>query len=186
MNLGLTGPGKSIYLTYSFFCHQLPERSLFFYGPKSMYSLSEVQAVWPDSSNPLALRQFIGNPEFGWKVAWSDRMISMYTSIFLFGLIWFPLRRWIRPLPWWGFVLLILPMAIDGLSHFISDLWGIEQGFRQNNIWLVELTNNALPQNFYFGNALGSFNSWMRWITGALFGLGLVWFGFPYVDRAIR
>jgi hypothetical protein len=22
----------------------------------------------------------------------------------------------------------------------------------------------------------------MRWITGVLFGLGVVWFGFPYLD----
>jgi hypothetical protein len=31
------------------------------------------------------------------------------------------------------------------------------------------------------GNALGSFNSWMRLITGPLASLGIVWFVFPYL-----
>ncbi|HEY4690710.1 MAG TPA: hypothetical protein VIK33_15450 [Anaerolineae bacterium] len=32
------------------------------------------------------------------------------------------------------------------------------------------------------GNALGSFNSWMRLLTGALFGLASVWLAFPYAQ----
>lgn len=111
-------------------------------------------------------------------------MVAMYTSILFFGLLWWPLRRRIRPLGWWGFLLLLLPMAVDGITHFISDLWGIEQGFRQTNLWLAELTNYVFPESFYVGNALGSFNSWMRWLSGLLFGLGIVWFGFPYLDEA--
>ena len=182
MRLGWEDPAKAIYFLYSFLCHQLPERSIFLFGPKTMYSLEEIQSVWQDSLNPLILREFIGNSSMGWKVAWSDRMIAMYTSIFFFGLLWQPLRRRIQSLVWWGFILLMLPMVIDGTTHFISDLWGIEQGFRQTNLWLAELTNYSLPANFYAGNALGSFNSWIRWLSGLLFGLGLVWFGFPYLD----
>jgi hypothetical protein len=64
----------------------------------------------------------------------------------------------------------------------ISDLFGIGQGFRDSNAWLAVLTNQAFRAYFYAGDALGSFNSWMRWITGILFGLGIVWFGFPYLD----
>lgn len=75
-------------------------------------------------------------------------------------------------------------MALDGTTHFISDLAGIEQGFRQSNQWLAVLTSHALPTIFYVGNASGSFNSWMRWISGLLFGLGVVWFGFPYLLEA--
>ena len=184
MNWGWEGAGRGIYLLYSFFCHQLPERSLFLFGQQTMYPLNDVQSVWENSNNPLVLRQFIGNPAMGWKVAWSDRMISMYTSILFFGVSWWLFRDRIRPLTWWGLLLLLLPMAIDGTTHFISDLWGIEQGFRQNNVWLAEQTDHVLSDSFYIGNALGSFNSWMRWITGVLFGLGIVWFGFPYVDKA--
>jgi hypothetical protein len=34
------------------------------------------------TDNPLVLRQFVSSPELGWKVAWSDRMISLYTGAF--------------------------------------------------------------------------------------------------------
>ncbi len=59
MNFGWGGAGKVIYFIYSFFCHQLPERSFFFFGKKTMYSLSEIQAVWQNTTNPMILRQFI-------------------------------------------------------------------------------------------------------------------------------
>ncbi len=117
----------------------------------------------------------------GWKVAWSDRMISFYTSVWLFSVVWYPLRRRIKPLPWWGFVLLLLPMALDGGTHFLSDLAGIGNGFRDTNEWLVGLTNNSLSATFYAGDALGSFNSLMRLVTGLLAGLGIIWLAFPYL-----
>lgn len=75
-------------------------------------------------------------------------------------------------------------MAIDGTSHMISDLAGIGSGFRDSNNWLAGLTNNQFSSAFYAGDAWGSFNAWMRLISGALFGLGLVWFGFPYLDES--
>jgi len=184
MQIGWTGAGKLIYFIYSFFCHQLPERSYFFFGEKAMYSLSEIQAVWQDTTNPLVLRQFIGNETMGWKIAWSDRMISFYNSIWLFAAAWYPLRRKVKPLAWWGFVLLLLPLIADGGTHMVSDLAGIGQGFRDTNEWLAVLTNHAFPATFYAGDALGSFNSIMRFITGLLAGLGIVWLAFPYIFQA--
>lgn len=162
------------------------------FGDKAMFSLSEIQYAFQNTINPLVLRQFIGNSEMGWKVAWSDRMVSMYTSILIFAWIWhalskvegYPLRKKIKYLPLWGFLLLLMPMAIDGITHTISDFYGIGQGFRDSNAWLADMTNNIFPVTFYAGDALGSFNSWMRLITGVLFGLGIVWFGFPFVDEA--
>ena len=181
MNIGWSNAGKAIYLIYSFFCHQLPERSYFFFGQKTMYSLNEIQAIWQNTDNPFILRQFIGNETMGWKVAWSDRMISFYTSIWLFAVIWYPFRRKIKLLPWWGFALLLLPIAIDGGTHAISDLAGIGQGFRDTNTWLAVLTNQSFPVTFYAGDALGSFNSLMRFVTGLLAGLAIAWLAFPYV-----
>ncbi len=67
--------GKGIYFIYSFLCHQLPERSFFLFGPKLMYPLADILANWKETNNPLVLRQFVGNPALGWKVAWSDRMV---------------------------------------------------------------------------------------------------------------
>lgn len=183
MQIGWETGGHPIYSLYSFLCHQLPQRSLFLFGPKLMYSLGEIQTAWQDTINPVILRQFIGNSQMGWKVAWSDRMISMYTSILIFAWLWYPFRKRIMLLPWWGLVLFLIPMGIDGTTHMVSDFWGIGQGFRDSNSWLVVLTNHAFSNNFYTGDELGSFNSWMRWITGILFGLGIVWFGFPHLDE---
>jgi len=182
MHLGWTAPARVIYIIYSFLCHQLPQRSYFFFGSKVTYSLPEIQAAWRNTLDPLILRQFIGNPEMGWKVAWSDRMVSMFASLWLLGLLWWPLRHRLKFLPWWGLVLFLLPMTVDGTTHFISDLAGIGQGFRDSNVWLASLTNYSFPPGFYAGDAWGSFNSLMRLLTGVLFGLGIVWFGFPYLD----
>lgn len=181
MQMGWPGAGKGIYLIYSFFCHQLPERSFFWFGDKTMYSLGEIQAAWQNTVNPMILRQFIGNESMGWKIAWSDRMISFYTSVWFFAVLWYPLRRKIKPLSWWGVILLLLPIALDGGTHMLSDFAGIGQGFRDTNQWLAMLTNNSLPALFYAGDALGSFNSIMRLITGLLAGLGIVWLAFPYI-----
>ena len=182
MKIGWSSAGKAIYFIYSFFCHQLPERSFFLFGEKTMYTLSEIQSAWQDTINPMILRQFIGNAGMGWKIAWSDRMISFYTSIWIFAVVWSFFRRKIKPLPWWGFALLLLPIALDGGTHMISDLFGIGQGFRDSNQWLALLTNHSLPVSFYAGDAIGSFNSLMRLVTGLLAGLGIVWLAFPFLE----
>jgi uncharacterized membrane protein len=184
MHLGWDAPANAIYFIYSFFCHQLPERSYFLYGPQTTYSLAEIQAAWMDTINPLLLRKFTGTAAMGWKVAWSDRMSSFYGGVWLFGLLWWPLRRRIKSLPWWGLVLFLLPMALDGGTHVLSDLAGIGQGFRYTNLWLANLTHLTFSSSFYIGDALGSFNSWMRIITGLLAGLGLVWFAFPDIEES--
>jgi uncharacterized membrane protein len=184
MKIGWESPARIIYTFYSLLCHQMAQRSFFLFGTKTMYSMSEIQAVWPHNFDIFLLRRFIGTSELGWKVAWSDRMVSMYTSILLFGWIWYPLRRRVKLLPLWGFFLIILPMALDGISHVISDFAGIGQGFRYPNEWLAILTDNTFALSFYAGDALGSFNFWMRLLSGSLFGLGFVWLGFPYLDEA--
>lgn len=184
MKLGWTGAGNTIYAIYSTQCHQLPQRSYFLFGEKPMYSLAEVQAAWQNTSNPLILRQFIGNPQMGWKVAWSDRMVSMYTAIFFGGLLYWPLRKRLKPLPIWAYVFFALPMFIDGSTHMISDFAGIGNGFRDSNAWLATLSGNVFPVWFYAGDDLGSFNSWMRLLTGMLFGIGSVWLAYPYLEEA--
>lgn len=191
MYFDMSKAARAIYFIYGFFCHQLPQRSIFLFGPKVMYSLTEIQASWQDTTNPVVLRQFIGTPELGWKVAWSDRMVSMYASTLIFGLVWAFLHKLDRnwrlhlplQIPWWVLILLLFPMALDGTTHFLSDLAGIDQGFRYTNAWLATLTNNTLPLSFYVGDAIGSFNSWMRLFSGLSFGFGLVWFGFPYIEK---
>jgi uncharacterized membrane protein len=145
---GWVGGANVIYFIYSFVCHQLPERSYFLFGGKFTYSLPEIQAVWPEAAHPMLLRQFVGTTTMGWKVAWSDRMVSMYTSLWLSLVVGWALRRRLPALPLWGLILLALPMALDGTSHLLSDLAGIERGFREYNLWLVALTANRLPPAF--------------------------------------
>ena len=185
MRIGWKGAGSVIYFIYSFFCHQLPERSFFLFGSKFTYSLPEIQAAWQDTTDPIILRKFIGNPEMGWKVAWSDRMVSMFVSLWIFSLLWWPLRRRLPKLPVLGLVLFLLPITVDGATHFLSDLAGIGQGFRDTNLWLAALTHNTFRPEFYAGDAWGSFNSLMRLLTGLLFGLGVAWFLFPLLDGAV-
>ncbi len=183
IHFGFDGPAKLIYFIYSWLCHQLPERSFFLFGSKFTYSLSQIQNAWQNTNNPVILRQFIGNINFGWKVAWSDRMVSMFTSLWVFGIVWWLIRRKLKPLPWWGLLLFLLPMFLDGTSHLVSDLAGIGRGFRDTNLWLAVLTRYSLPNNFYAGDAWGSFNSLIRLLTGILFGMGIVWYTYPYMDR---
>lgn len=188
MQAGATGAGDALYFVYSFFCHQLPERSLFFFGPKPMYSLAEIGRVW-STENAMVLRQFVGNPEMGWKMAWSDRMISTYGGVWVGGLLYALLRRRSPRLSLVAWLVLgILPLGLDGASHMLNDVLAgtTGLGFRDTNAWLAALTGYALPASFYMGDALGSFNSWMRWITGLLFGLTTVFAVFPLVEPAMQ
>ena len=182
MHIGWSQAGRVLYFIYSFFCHQLPERSFFLFGRMPMYSLAQIQAAGAHTINPFLLLKFIGDAGMGWKVAWSDRMVSFYGSIWLFAVLWWPFRRKVRPLPWWGLALLLLPIVLDGATHAVSDIAGIGQGFRDANGWLAILTSHVFSATFYAGDALGSFNSWMRLVTGTLAGLGIVWFTFPHVE----
>lgn len=188
MYIGATNVADVIYGIYSLVCHQLPQRSLFLFGDKLMYSLDEIQSVW-QLDGYFGLRQFVGNPEFGYKVAWSDRMISFYGSIWVSALVFGMFRQRIKslsPITW--LFLGIVPVGLDGITHMINDVLAGTSGagFRDTNGWLAFLTGNVLPQSFYVGDAIGSFNSDMRWFTGILFGLTTVWFFFPFVETAMR
>lgn len=178
MAANLKTPAGAIYFLYSFVCHQLPERSLFLFGPQVSYPLTRFVAL-TGSANPLALREFIGNVDMGFKVAWSDRMVSLYTSFWAGSLIYAALRRRIRPLAFVPFILLLAPLAVDGLTHMVSDIQGLGMGFRDTNAWLSALTNAALAPDFYAGDAWGSFNSIMRLATGVAAGLGIAWLVLP-------
>ncbi len=181
METGHTQGGHLIYTLYQFFCHQLPQRSYFLFGDQLMYDLPTIQAAFEQTDNPLLLRRFVGSAEMGWKIAWSDRMISFYGGIWLWLLVWLLLPR--RPrISFKTFLLLGAPMMIDGFTHMASDmLYSLDSGFRYNNAWLATLTNHAFSASFYIGDGVGSFNFWLRILTGYLFSLGLVWWAAPLI-----
>jgi uncharacterized membrane protein len=184
MKVGATGLGLLIYTIYSPLCHQFANRSFFLFGPQSMYAYTELLPYAPGANAPLGLKACVGTAELGYKVAWSDRMVSMYGGVLLGGLIFGLVRRRLRAPKWWALALMALPMVLDGVTHFISDLAGIGHGFRYYNGWLATLTGNVFTQSFYVGTTLGSFNSWMRLVTGLLFGLAVAWMLYPALEAA--
>jgi uncharacterized membrane protein len=186
MKVGASGPARVIYLVYSFLCHQLADRSFFLFGPKWMYSSADLLPYAPAADTWLGLRAFVGLPALGYKVAWSDRMVALYGGLFLGGLMFALLRCWLHAPRWRTVALMTLPMVVDGATHWASDLVGLGRGFRDSNAWLATLTANLLPQAFYLGNSLGSFNSWMRLTTGLFFGLAVAWAVYPRLEEVVN
>lgn len=191
MKLGWIGAADAIYTGYSFLCHQMAQRSFFLFGDHLMVAPDDLPLALTGSTgtDTLLLRNFRGSDALGWKVAWSDRMVSLYGGVWLVGLVYWAVARvrTVKPLPIWLFILFLLPMAIDGGTHTISDYsGGLTAGFRYHNAWLAALTGHALPDGFYRGDAIGSFNSIMRLLTGLLAAVGVVWIAFPYIDRSAR
>lgn len=184
MTLGLTGPARALYRFYGLNCHQLPQRSYYLFGavgPLQTYSLEQVLGWGADPAN---LRAFIGNAEIGYKVALAHRVTAIHTGLFVFGLLFALLRRWLKPLPWKGFLLLIAPMVVDGLTHVLTDLApGI--AWRVTNAWAVALSGGLLGPNFYQGTAVGTLNWLLRTVTGSLFGLACIWLAYPYLERGL-
>lgn len=191
MKLGWTGAGDAVYTFYSALCHQMAQRSFFLFGEQAMYRPEQLPLALTGhgGTDMMLLRHFQGNDVLGWKVAWSDRMISLYSGAWLVGLVYWGVTRvrTIRPISGWTFALFLLPIALDGGTHMISDsLDSVVSGFRYDNAWLATLTGNTLPASFYNGDAWGSFNSIMRMVTGLVAATGVVWFVFPWLDRSAR
>lgn len=114
-------------------------------------------------------------------------MISFYFLVPVFGLLYAlarQFRRTVQPIPLWPFILLLVPLTIDGGTHILNDLiYGVSGGgFRDTNVWLALLTGNTFP-TFYAGDHLGTFNWWMRLLTGLLAAWALAFWSFPWVDH---
>ena len=189
MALGWTSLGKLIYTIYIPSCHQYPQRSWFFFGEKLTYTLAEISEVFT-ASNEWELRGFYGTPEMGWKVAWSDRMISFYTMTPVFGLFYALLRRWygqIKPIHWSILLFMLLPMFVDGITHAVNDtLYSVfGSGLRDTNEWLATATGDRWPE-FYAGDHLGTFNWWARLFTGLLAAWGVAFYTFPWLEEIIQ
>jgi uncharacterized membrane protein len=71
----------------------------------------------------------------GWKVALCQRDVAIYTGILVAGMAYALFRRRARPLPWWVFLLLTLPITIDGGTQLI--------GLRESD-WLLRTATGAL------------------------------------------
>ncbi len=117
-------------------------------------------------------------------------MVSFYFMTPVFGVVYVLAKRLgisIRPVSGKVLLLLLLPMFLDGLSHMMNDMiWGISaDGFRDSNAWLATLTAGRFP-GFYGGDHLGTFNWWMRLLTGLLAAWGVAFFVFPRLDVLLQ
>lgn len=169
MHVGAEGAASVLYTIYGPLCHQLPQRSWFLFGPQLAYRLPELMELAGESVSGPWASEFIGNQELGYKVAFCQRDAAIYGAIFLFGVVYGLLRRrWrIRPLPWWGYILLgLVPVGLDGGYQFLS---------------------YALPALFP-GISLKPYETTplMRLITGTLFGLATVWLAYPYIQESME
>jgi uncharacterized membrane protein len=125
MDAGLTTPANIIYTLYRPACHQRPTRSYFIGGPQAYYSPEELAAAGVDAG-PFS--RDIGNETLGWKVAFCERDVAIYGSIFVTGLVYGLIRRRLRNwrMRFRYFLIFLVPMGIDGtlqLFGFYESTW---------------------------------------------------------------
>lgn len=132
MQRGHTAAGRVLYLVFGPLCHQLPERSFFLFGDKLVYALDEL--VRRAGLDPLPLR-YIGNASIGWKTAVCQRDVAIYVVMLITGILYGLLGRRFKPLPLKGFLVLCLPMAVDGLGQLVH-LW--------SSTWLTRVLTGGL------------------------------------------
>ena len=150
---GVERPAKTLYFLYGFVCHQLPERSFFVGGEKLTYSLDELRDyIGEGTDNLLVRRRFIGNEQLGYKMAMCERDIALWGSILVAGIWYALLRRKPEPLSFRAFLILTLPLAVDG----VTQLFGLRE---------------STPPG--------------RVVTGALFGIALVWTFYPRLETQV-
>ena len=194
MQVGATAPARLIYLAYSPFCHQMASRSFFLFGEQYAYprelagtNLTPIEAYMSEipefagiSSEVeewvtflLPARKFVGNEQMGYKTALCARDMAIYGFILIGGLLYGLLRRYrkVKPLPVWAFIIFGLgPIALDGFSQLFS----------QYGVALAPLSflNTVFP--------LRESSPFLRTLTGAMFGLTLVWLTYPHIDDSMK
>jgi uncharacterized membrane protein len=170
---GLTGPANTIYSLYRAACHQLPSRSYFIFGEQ---------------------------------VAFCHRDVAIYAALFLGGLLYGFVRHRLKPPPLRWYIFFLVPIAVDGGMQMISQLL---EAISITYLWIIGLaavavlslilyTRKYLTWHsiifFTFGPLALIFlqfgdphyhSDWLRrTITGFIFGMGTVWFAYPYLEES--
>ncbi len=115
---GEQGLARAIHIAFTPFCHQLPERSFFLFGPQATYTADELSRVGVEALS----RRFTGTPELGYKVAVCQRCLAIYAAWLGFGLLFGLVRARLRPIQPRSFLLLLIPIAVDGVGQLFG-LW---------------------------------------------------------------
>jgi uncharacterized membrane protein len=174
MKANLIAPAKVIYAIYSPLCHQLAFRSWFLFGEQPFYpralagiagykTYEEVTGI--SSSEIFKARDFIGNPEVGFKVALCERDTAIYGSMLLFGIIFMITGRRLKAIRWYLWIAIgLVPIALDGFSQ----LPGLSSGLLPGWVPIRESTPI------------------LRVLTGTLFGGATAWYLFPLIEESMR
>ncbi len=131
MLMGHTWLGNIIHSAYKVACHQIPWRSFFIGGPQMVYTYDELRTLL----GPALTERYVGDVTIGYKVALCQRDVATYGTILLAGLVFGLVRRRLKPLPIWAFVLSLVPMGIDGTTQLF--------GLRESN-WQLRMITGAL------------------------------------------
>ena len=128
---GEQGLARAIHVAFTPFCHQLPERSFFLFGPQASYTADELSRVGADALS----RRFTGTEELGYKVAVCQRCLAIYAAWLGFGLLFGLVRAHLRPIHPRSFLLLLIPIAVDGIGQLFG-LWA--------SIWQSRLVTGTM------------------------------------------
>ena len=126
--LGWVQEADWLYAAYHLTCHQWAFRSFFVLGGQAVYSIEQLQQM---GLEPFG---FVGQPGVGWKMAVCERDFAIYLSVLIAGLV-YARHRSVRGLGVPQYVVLILPMAIDGFTQLF--------GWREST-WELRVLTGAL------------------------------------------
>jgi uncharacterized membrane protein len=197
MAVGATRPGQMIYTLYRPLCHQKASASLFLFGEQYAYpremagtDLRSIDAYLDQlpgySDVPLenwlafsaADSRFTGNSVMGYKIALCIRDIGIYGFVLVGGLLYGLLarRRKISPLPFWLFLIIGMgPIGLDGFSQLFGYLATPLDGSAP--VGLAALIARIFP--------LRESTPFLRFFTGAWFGLMTIWLLYPHLQQAM-
>lgn len=131
LQAGYSAQANAIYRAYRIACHQLPYRSYFVGGPRLIYGEAEIAA----STEVRPLADFTGSQSLGFKMGVCERDIATYAAVLLAGLTFAVGGRRFPLLPWRWFVVLLIPIIVDGLSQLT--------GLREST-WLLRTITGGL------------------------------------------
>ncbi|MGE5140318.1 MAG: DUF2085 domain-containing protein [Rudaea sp.] len=120
---GFEGPAQIIYTAYAFTCHQLAYRSFFLSGQQLAYSVGDLQSLLHVSNAATDVfywRGIQGSTILGYKVAYCERDVAIYSSMFLASLVYAVVRSRLPRLNWRVYVAFgIVPILVDGGTQLV-------------------------------------------------------------------